>query len=58
MLEKIILSSTEDWLKARCLIGGSDASAVLGLNPYKTNEQLWLEKTGKVVPEDISESHM
>ena len=35
-------------------IGGSDAAAVLGLNPYKTAYQLWLEKTGQVEPEDIS----
>lgn len=42
------------WLRARMNgIGGSEASAVLGLNPYKTNVQLWEEKTGRVIPEDI-----
>jgi putative phage-type endonuclease len=45
----------EDWLKARKkMIGGSDASAILGLNPYKTNIEVWQEKTGQVEPEDIS----
>ena len=45
----------EEWLKARKnFIGGSDASAVVGMNPYKTNIDLWLEKTGQVIPEDIS----
>ena len=46
----------EEWLKGRGhTIGGSDASAIVGMNPYKTNEQLWLEKTGQAVPEDISD---
>ena len=52
----IVFDSHEEWLKARSKkIGGSDASAVVGLNPYKTNVDLWLEKTGQIVPEDISE---
>lgn len=47
--------SNESWLKARKGIGGSDASAVIGKNPYKSNQDLWMEKTGKVIPEDISD---
>ncbi len=44
------------WLKTRSFgIGGSDASAVLGLNPYKTNIELFEEKIGRRLPEDISE---
>lgn len=36
----------EQWLKDRLTgIGGSDASAILGLNPWKTNVELWEEKT-------------
>lgn len=51
-----ILNSHEEWLEARSKrIGGSDASAVVGMNPYKTNVDLWLEKTGQIVPEDISD---
>jgi putative phage-type endonuclease len=56
MIEMKILSSHEDWLEARKnFIGGSDAAAVLGMNPYKTNIELWQEKIGQLVPEDISE---
>lgn len=44
------------WLQERKNgIGGSDASAVLGLNPYKTNVELWEEKIGLRGPEDISD---
>lgn len=31
-------------------IGASEIAAVLGISPWKTAYQLWLEKTGKVVP--------
>lgn len=55
-VEMTILSSRDEWLKARSnYIGGSDASAVIGRNPYKSNVELWLEKTGQVIPEDISD---
>lgn len=54
-VEMRILANREEWLKNRSRIGGSDASAVVGLNPYKTNVELWLEKTGQAFPEDISE---
>lgn len=44
------------WLAARAHgIGGSDAAAILGLSAYKTPYTVWLEKTGRMVPEDISE---
>lgn len=43
-----------EWLKKRKNgIGASDAAAILGLSPYKTNIQLWEEKTGRTQPEDI-----
>lgn len=54
MIERKILASREDWLKHRSRIGGSDASAIVGLNPYKTNTELYLEKTGQKESEDIS----
>ena len=50
-----ILKDRSEWLKNRTRIGGSDASAVVGMNPYKSNVELWLEKTGQVIPEDISD---
>lgn len=46
----------DEWLLERKTgIGGSDASAIVGLNPYKNNIELWEEKTGKRQAEDISE---
>ena len=42
-------------MRSRTRIGGSDASTVIGMNPYKDNVQLWKEKTGQAIPEDISE---
>lgn len=46
----------EEWLaKRRKSIGGSDAGAVLGLNQYTSPYSLWCEKTGKIIPEDISD---
>lgn len=46
----------EQWLEARGKsIGGSDAACILGLNSYKSAYALWAEKTGKLVPEDISD---
>lgn len=54
MIERKILASREEWLKHRSRIGGSDASAIVGLNPYKTNTDLYLEKTGQKESLDIS----
>lgn len=43
-----------DWLRCRSQgIGGSDASCIVGANPYKSNVKLWREKVGIDVPEDI-----
>lgn len=58
MLRKIPTAnmSKEEWTKLRSsTIGGSDAAAILGLNPNKSPYALWAEKTGKVIPEDISQ---
>ena len=57
--EKFLVIDNADhtaWLKARGYgIGGSDASAILGMNPYKSNIELFEEKTGRRLPEDISD---
>lgn len=38
----------EDWLDVRKRgIGSSDSSAAIGLNPYKSQLELWLEKTNR-----------
>lgn len=44
------------WLDMRKKgIGGSDAGIIVGDNPWKSPYALWLEKTGQLVPEDISD---
>lgn len=48
-------ASREEWLENRKqYIGGSDASSIIGLNPWKSNVELWLEKTGQAIAPDIS----
>jgi putative phage-type endonuclease len=37
-------------------IGGSDIAAVLGISAYKTRWQLYMEKAGKLAPEDLSQN--
>jgi len=49
------LKSREEWLNARSGIGGSDAAAIVGCNPYMTNIDLWEYLTGKAERPDISE---
>ena len=42
----------DQWLDARrCGIGGSDAAAILGLNPYSSPLSVWADKTGAPSPE-------
>jgi putative phage-type endonuclease len=49
MIKELAYQNKEEWLKLRKgYIGGSDAGAVLGLNPYKSAYTLWAEKTGKI----------
>ena len=39
----------DEWLALRAkYLGGSDASSVIGLNPYRSAYELWAEKTGKI----------
>lgn len=52
----IQLKSREEWLeKRKSYIGGSDASCIVGMNPYITNVELWEIKTGRRKAEDISD---
>ncbi|CAG9257981.1 hypothetical protein BDI4_570036 [Burkholderia diffusa] len=40
--------SRDDWLAVRRTgIGGSDAASAVGLNPYMSALELWLDKTGR-----------
>ena len=48
-------STHTEWLKERKKgIGASEAASVLGLSPWKSNVDLWREKTGRKIPDDIS----
>ncbi|MCI1750899.1 MAG: YqaJ viral recombinase family protein [Megasphaera cerevisiae] len=51
------MKNHENWLKMRTAgIGGSDAAAVIGLSRWKSPFQVWMEKTGQVQPEDLSDN--
>ena len=57
MLKMYRCKNHESWLKnRRKYLGGSDVSCILGLNPYKTNVQLYREKKGLVEPDDLSDN--
>lgn len=48
-LVKTTQISREDWLTHRCHgIGGSDISAIAGLNPWRSPMQVYLEKIGAI----------
>lgn len=56
-VRKWTFESRELWLTARVgFIGGSDAACVLGLNPWKSNVELWEEKMQIIPPKDISDN--
>lgn len=45
----------DEWLRIRNLgIGSSDAAPAIGLSPYKSPLSLWLEKTQRKQPDDLS----
>lgn len=48
-LTMIPYGSREEWLKVRRgYIGGSDAGAIIGMNPFSSAFSVWAEKTGQV----------
>ena len=47
-ITKVKTKNHEEWLQLRSqYIGGSDAAAVVGMNPFASPYALWAEKTGK-----------
>lgn len=51
----VIPQNHEAWLEERRYgIGASEAASVLGMSKWKSNVELWEEKVGLSVPEDIS----
>lgn len=50
-----VMEGRTEWLKERKhTIGGSDASAILGVNPWKNNVELWEDKTSDKLPKEIT----
>lgn len=54
-MRRMIITNEAEWHKARLAgIGASEASAVIGCNPYMSNTDLWKIKTGRKTAPDIS----
>lgn len=57
MVTRIVLHDRYAWLKNRKAgIGGSDAACIIGLNPWKSNIELWQEKVGLKEKDSIADS--
>ena len=53
---RINSDSHDEWLEKRKNgIGGSDVASVLGVSPYKTNQQIYDEKAGLKEPENLDD---
>jgi putative phage-type endonuclease len=51
------MNAREDWLNARrCGIGGSDVAAILGLSPWKSAVDVYLDKTGQTPHSEENEA--
>ncbi len=47
----------EEWLAERRKgVGGSDAAAILGISPWRTAVDVWLDKTGRKPPQEETEA--
>jgi putative phage-type endonuclease len=58
-MEKTFIEIEDDTLDPefrRNHVGGSDIGIILGVSPYKTPYMLWLEKTGKVKPQERNDA--
>ena len=59
-----VFAKTKDMPKAEWLrlrrngIGGSDAAAIMGLSPWRTAMDVWLEKTGEFTRDDEENEQM
>lgn len=50
-------ASREEWLQARTQgIGGSDVSAIVGLNKWSSPYQVWLDKTGNAAEKETNQA--
>lgn len=58
IFDRVPYATREEWLEMRGHgIGGSECSAIVGLNPYKTNLQLWQEKVGIRKTTNVENEH-
>lgn len=56
-VSRLRINGREAWLKARQRgIGASEIAAACGRSSFKTNVELWREKTGRVAAKDLSEN--
>lgn len=60
-MARIIVSTKdmprEEWLEYRRLgLGGSDAGAIIGMNPYATPYSVWADKTGRLPEKEDNEA--
>ena len=52
---EVRFATDDEWREARKNgIGGSDVAAIMGISPYKSPLEVWLEKTGRAEPADLS----
>lgn len=52
----VIPETHEAWLQERATgLGASDSGSIIGVNPWKSNVELWREKTGLQEAPDISD---
>ena len=57
MINRLELKDGKEWKKERGKrIGGSDIACIMGMNPWKSNVELWREKMGLVKTEDVSDN--
>lgn len=50
------MESDEDWIDFRSKgVGGSDVSAIMGISAYRSPVEVWMEKTGRKEPADLSD---
>lgn len=57
MISRLELKDSEEWKSERAKrIGGSDIACIIGMNPWKTNVELWREKMGMSKPDDVSDN--
>lgn len=50
--------SRQEWMQLRCNgVGGSDVSVIMGVNKYRSIQQLWEEKTGRLAVTDTGNEY-